>query len=309
MSAPTVHILLATYNGAKFLDDQLHSIEKQAHKNWTLTVSDDGSTDETIAIVSHFSKRVKQSVRWMDGPGLGSTRNFFHLLQAIAQTNSQDLFAFCDQDDFWQVDKLRRAVDWHSDHTDYKGRLYCGKTQYVDEQLRPLRLSRPLKRPPSFSNAMVENIASGNTMVMDATVLHHLLKLNPAHSVWHDWTAYLVTTATGGLVGFDDEPCVLYRQHRANLIGSNDGMAAHWRRLGAVWGGRYRQWAQINLGALQDLEGLLTCQASDCVARFQSMRDARHPMERLRLFMRSDIRRQSALSNAAFLVALAANKV
>lgn len=309
MSAVTVHILLATYNGSEFLEEQLQSLARQTHTSWTLTVSDDGSTDDTRAIVEVFSRRVPQMVHSLKGPCTGSTRNFFHLLHHLLSPNKFDLVAFCDQDDVWSDDKLARAVEWHSHHIQHAGRLYCGKTQYVNAQLRPLGRSPSLKRLPCFENALVQNIASGNTMVMDTTVLHGLLKVSPEHSVWHDWTTYLVTTAMGGIIGFDETPCVLYRQHHANVIGSNDGLAAQLKRLVPVWRGRYRIWSDTNLAALQDLGELLTPQALLCLRDFQSMRHEPHRVKRLKLWMRSNIRRQGLMSNASLLAALMFNRV
>jgi len=169
---PTVHILLATYNGARYLTEQLQSITRQTHSAWTLTVSDDGSTDDTLAIVQRFAAQVDQPVTVLQGPRQGSsTSNFSHLLGNAPTGNSQDLYAFCDQDDVWHDSKLERAVQFHALHPSQCVRLYCGRTQFVNERLQPIGLSPSIKRPPSFGNALVQNIASGNTMVFSQEVL------------------------------------------------------------------------------------------------------------------------------------------
>jgi len=176
---PTVHILLATYNGARYLAEQLESIARQTHSAWTLTVSDDGSTDDTLDIVQRFATQVTQPVSLLQGPKEGSsTANFCHLVAQAPTDNVQDLYAFCDQDDVWHDDKLQRAVQWHAQHPSQSVRLYCGRTQYVNEQLQPIGLSPSIKRPPSFGNALVQNIASGNTMVFSHAVL--MAQKNPA---------------------------------------------------------------------------------------------------------------------------------
>jgi len=150
----TVHILLATYNGARYLDEQLQSIARQTHCDWTLTVSDDGSSDDTLDIVQRFSAQVNQPVTVLQGPRQGSsTANFFHLLAQAPTGNSLDLYAFCDQDDVWLDDKLSSAVKWHIQYSGQNVRLYCGRTQVVDEQLQPIGISPNIKRPPSFGNA------------------------------------------------------------------------------------------------------------------------------------------------------------
>lgn len=149
---PTVHILLATYNGAKYLQAQLDSIARQTHRHWTLTVSDDGSTDETVNIVKAFAQSSPHTVNLLQGPCTGSsTRNFCHLIQHAPSGAEQDLYAFCDQDDVWLDTKLERAVQWHAQHLEQPVRLYCGRTQFVNDKLQPISLSPGIRRPPALA--------------------------------------------------------------------------------------------------------------------------------------------------------------
>lgn len=300
----TVHILLATFNGGRFLAQQLESLARQTHTDWTLTVSDDGSDDNTLAIVARFANQVPQTVTVLRGPGRGVTRNFFHLIGNTPGSEKGDLYAFCDQDDVWLDDKLKRAVAWHSAHASSPVRLYCGRTQYVNEALAPLGTSRALQRPPGFGNALVQNIASGNTMVLDAALMQGLRQVHPTHSVWHDWTTYLVAAALGGMVHFDDSPGVLYRQHAHNVIGANEGLRAQLRRLGPVLTGRYRQWSDTNVQAMHDVQALLTPTAAQCLRDFELMRRQPFALQRLGLLLRSPVRRQGFLSNAVLALAV-----
>jgi len=309
MRRPTVHILLATFNGARFLKEQLDSIAAQSHANWTLTVSDDGSTDDTLPVVCSFSKEMLQPIRVIQGPGLGLTQNFFHLLRQVTPTDSNDLFAFCDQDDVWHASKLDRAIDWHLSQGHQVPYLYCSKTQYVNEMLEPLGESPGLQRPACFSNALVQNIVSGNTMVINLMALEGMVQIKPEHSVWHDWTAYLAVTAMGGTVGFDNIPSLLYRQHHANVIGSNQGLYAQLRRIIPIWQGRYKNWMDTNLDAMRDIEKLLSHEAKQCIADLERMRAASGIGERIRFFRRSNIRRQSAISNLSLWAALVTKKI
>jgi len=303
---PTVHILLATYNGARYLHEQLESIAKQTHSAWTLTVSDDGSTDDTLEIVQRFAIQVTQPVSVLRGPRKNSaTANFCHLVSQAPENNFQDLYAFCDQDDVWYAKKLEKAVSWHAQHPSQSIRLYCGRTQYVNKQLAPIGLSPSIKRPPSFGNALVQNIASGNTMVFNHAVLMAQKKIQPEHSVWHDWTTYIVTTALGGLVWFDFEPCLHYRQHAGNVIGSNDGFKTHITDLKPLFKGRFKQWSEVNTGALQDIQNLIKKEHLDTFLEFQRMRSDPSLVKRIITFYRSSIRRQLFLSNARLALALA----
>lgn len=304
-SQPTIHILLATYNGARYLAEQLQSISRQTHSAWTLTVSDDGSTDDTLAIVQRFAAQVDQPVTVLQGPRQGSsTANFAHLLGKAPAGNSQDLYAFCDQDDVWHDNKLERAVQFHAKHPSQSVRLYCGRTQFVNEYLLPIGLSPSIERPPSFGNALVQNIASGNTMVFSQAVLSAHKKVKSTHSVWHDWTTYIVATAIGGMVWFDNEPCLFYRQHGGNVIGSNNSLKAKLARFRPLLKGRFKQWSDMNISAVQDLQDLVTKQSQLIFAEFQVMRSAPCFLQRLTRFYKSPIRRQLFLSNAILGLAL-----
>lgn len=302
----TVHILLATYNGERFLSEQLDSIRTQKHSNWTLTVSDDGSTDKTCGIVTRFANSVPQKVTLLSkqGPSLGPTGNFFRLIGHVTINAEHDLIAFCDQDDVWLNDKLERAVQWHKTYCEIPIRLYCSRTQLVTDQLAPIGLSPKLHRSPSFENALVQNIASGNTMVMSAQVFAALQQINSEHSVWHDWTTYLVATALGGKIEFDDKPSLLYRQHANNVIGSNNGLQARLNRVLPLLQGRYKHWSDMTAGAVSDISNLLPHQSAATFESFVRMRNLPNPLHRLIAFNRSNIRRQSTASNLSLGLAL-----
>lgn len=302
----TVHILLATYNGERFLSEQLESIRLQKHTNWTLTVSDDGSTDTTCDIVTQFANSVPQKVTLLskEGSSLGPTSNFFRLMGHAPMTSGDDLIAFCDQDDVWFNDKLERAVHWHEACCEIPIRLYCSRTQFVTDQLVSIGLSPKLHRSPSFENALVQNIASGNTMVMSHGVLVALRQIDEKHSVWHDWTTYLVATALGGKIEFDDKPSLLYRQHANNVIGSNNGFQARLKRVLPILQGRYKSWSDMTTGAVSDISNQLPHHSAETFECFVHMRNLPNPIHRLIAFNKSKIRRQSTVSNLSLGLAL-----
>lgn len=107
---PKVVILLATRNGAEFLQSQLDSFRVQTYAHWELLVSDDGSTDATIEIVNRFAGSVPQRVVIVPGPQKGFWQNFVALVRS--ESLDGDLFAYSDQDDIWFPEKLAKAVNW-----------------------------------------------------------------------------------------------------------------------------------------------------------------------------------------------------
>ena len=118
--------------------------------------------------------------------------------------------------------------------------LYCGRTRTVDEDGRVVGFSPQFSRPPCFANALVHNIAGGNTMVMNDSARQLILEAGVVDVVAHDWWTYLMVSGAGGRVIYDDEPTVDYRQHDDNQVGANMGISARLGRYLRVMGGGNR---------------------------------------------------------------------
>jgi glycosyltransferase involved in cell wall biosynthesis len=140
MSLPSKHIaiLMSTYNGAKYVSQQIDSIEAQTHTDWALYVSDDGSQDETLAILQQkFSFFKQNKTKLLNGPRKGFCKNF--LSMACNPTIKADYYAFSDQDDVWDKDKLTAGLNkLHEIESLDIPALYFGRTTYTKEDLTPL---------------------------------------------------------------------------------------------------------------------------------------------------------------------------
>lgn len=296
---------MATCQGEAFLLQQLESIKQQSHAQWVLHVSDDGSKDKTLDILEAFQARCEEAlgqVHLYQGPQKGSTENFMHLVRLLSddqRVGADDLFAFADQDDVWLADKLERAVAWHmietsSDATLHdRPMLYAAKTYLVDEALRPMGLFKTPRGPLNFNAALVENVLSGNTMVMNRALLHILKRIQIANAVWHDWSAYMVATGCMGKVFYDETPCVLYRQHDQNVIGVKTGWSQQWTRASSLLNGRYKAWTQINLNGLKNIDTALSEDALQLVLLYQRIRIEKNAWMRLLSVRHLSIRRQN----------------
>ena len=109
--------------------------------------------------------------------------------------------------------------------------------QYVDQENHPLGLSLPYKRPAVFANTLVQNIASGNTMVFNEAARKLLVQAGPQVDIdLHDWWTYMLVTGMGGQVLFDHAPTVRYRQHPNNLWGMNTSLKSQWMRIRKLFG-------------------------------------------------------------------------
>ena len=231
---PRVAVLLATYAGERFLAPQLDSLAEQRGVECILLWRDDGSPDGTVAVLDAFTARQPPGrVRRVTEPAgrLGAARSFLALLAAAPDDAA--CVAFCDQDDVWLPDKLARAAAALADIPPDTPALYCGRQQLVGPDLEPIGPSPDITRPPGLANALVQNIATGCTVVLNAAARRLVLD-GPAmpRGSMHDWWCYLLVTAAGGRVIWDAEPQILYRQHGANAVGATASMPVRaWRAL------------------------------------------------------------------------------
>lgn len=218
---PPIHVLLATYNGAAHLPEQLESLAGQEGVDWRLLWRDDGSTDGTVAILEEFAGRHPGHVERIAGPEgrLGAGGSFLSLLAAAPPGG---LYAFMDQDDVWLRDKLSRAAGQLGEGAV----LVCTRLRLVTPELKPIGLSPAPERPPGFPTLLAHNIAAGCTMVMNEPARVLALGARLPEGSFHDWWCALLVTGCGGRLVFDFEPRILYRQHATNIIGGASG----WRQ-------------------------------------------------------------------------------
>lgn len=303
-----VAILMSTFNGESFLQEQLDSLYQQTHTNWTIHASDDGSSDGTLDVLRQNRQRTgveRLSVR--QGPARGFSENFLSLLRA--DDISAQYFAFCDQDDIWAPRKLEYALKWLSSVPEATPALYCSRTRLVDESSNPIGFSPLFRRPPSFSNALVQSIAGGNTMVMNEAA-RKLLGRTPPHTtiISHDWWAYLLVTGCGGAVFYESTPQVDYRQHGQNLMGSNTRLRDRLARLNKMFDGTFKAWNSANIEALASFENELTPSSQASLLTFRNARGA-CLRSRLAGFRRAGVHRQSTLENVGLTAAMLINRV
>ena len=302
-----IAILMGTFNGAKYLREQLQSLADQTFRNWSLHVSDDGSTDASCEIVRDFAASVPQTVAMRRGPQSGFVENFLAL--ARDEDIDADLFAFCDQDDVWYPDKLTRAHRWFASLQDGAiPAVYLSRTELVDRDGAHLGLSPLFVRPPSFRNALVQSIGGANTMVFNQAARRLLHAAAGTTAVSHDWAVYLLVTAVGGIVYYDDAPTLKYRQHGGNLMGSNRGWRAIATRAGLVFGGTLGAWTTVNQRLLATIEQRLTPDNRETLALFSQARVAGLPTRLLSL-QRSGVYRQSRLGTLGLMLATLLGKL
>jgi hypothetical protein len=225
---PRVAILLSTFNGAQFLRAQLDSFLAQTHANWVLFWRDDGSTDETVAIIRQFATELGEGrchCLAQSGGHMGPAASFMALLgEAAHRAEAIDAVAFADQDDVWLPHKLARGAIALAARDAAVPALYCARQVLVDAALRHIALSGPSAPHPGFPASLTQNVATGCTVMLNGAALQLVSRSAPSAASLHDWWCYLLVTAAGGDLLQDDEPVVLYRQHAGNLVGAPPSM-------------------------------------------------------------------------------------
>lgn len=296
-----VAILLCTYNGERYLDEQLNSVLNQIHTNWRIYASDDGSDDETPKILEKFQEKVgRDRIAILNGPKNGPTDNFLSVLLRV--DGDCEYFAFCDQDDVWHEEKLYKAVKVLIGLE--VPAVYCSSTRYIASNGKFLQYSYVFKREPSFKNALVQSIAGGNTMVFNR-MAKNILSKTPKFQmlVAHDWWLYIVITAYGGYVHYDKLPSVDYRQHSNALVGENRSFNAKITRLLRLLDGRYKYWTNQNLRALNALAHELPLESNKTLDYYKKIK-YKSFFVRVFIFIYSGIRRQTLVGNIALLFAI-----
>jgi glycosyltransferase involved in cell wall biosynthesis len=221
----SVEILLATYNGARWLPEQLESIARQTRTDWTVTARDDGSTDATRDVLQAWGARHPGRLRILDDERgrLGSAQSF----SALLESSSGSRIAFCDQDDVWAADRLERtagALDaLEQAHGAATPLLAHSDLSVVGETLElraPSFWSHHVLDPAAdavLRRLLVRNVVTGSTALLNRSLADACAPV-PADAVMHDWWVALVAAAMGK-VAHVAAPTVLYRQHGANRIG------------------------------------------------------------------------------------------
>lgn len=305
---PSVAILLCTYQGQQHLAQQLDSFGTQTHQNWKVWASDDGSSDGTRSMLESYQRLWPAGrLSVLRGPGKGLVANFLSL--TCNEEIQADYYAFSDQDDVWEANKLEYALQWLNSVERGTPALYCTRTRLVNNEGQDIGLSPLFGKPPGFANALVQSIAGGNTMVFNKAARELLQEAGAQLPVVvHDWWAYMVVAGCGGKVYYDSSPTLRYRQHDANVIGMNDGWLARFGRLGMHWQGQFRKWNGIHIEALRKLEHRLTPENRATLNRFARAREM-SLIPRLLNFNRSGIYRQTLAGNISLFLAAVFKKL
>ncbi len=221
-----IDILMTTYNGEKYVKQQIESIINQTNSNWMLFIQDDCSTDGTLNVLKPYVKRYPERIFvYKNDKNSGSAcKNFFNMLKYV----KHKYIVFCDQDDVWHPQKLedtyRKMLEVESNNVD-KPVLVHSDLKVVDKNLEILsnslfKLQKLDYKADRLNNLLAQNIVTGCTAMVNNELVS-MIKDIPVNVIMHDWWFALIACCFGK-IGFVNKPLVMYRQHNDNEVGAKN---------------------------------------------------------------------------------------
>ncbi len=221
-----VAVLMATYNGIQYLDEQLQSIMGQTYRQWDLYVQDDLSQDGTPQLLQKSAALDSRIHVLHTDNKLGAKGNFIDLMRKV----DADCYFFADQDDVWFPEKMQIALsELHRQETEHPGKpiIVHSDLKVVDRNLNEIAPSlwKMLRIAPdllhTFDSLAAHCLLTGCTMLFNHKVRDLSLSM-PTEALMHDAWMALVTLRNGGIISEVTQPTMLYRQHGSNTIGAKD---------------------------------------------------------------------------------------
>ena len=222
-----VYIILATYNGEKYISEQIDSLLSQAYDNWKLWIHDDFSSDNTVTIIRKYIQKYPNKIILLDDNIRcgGAKENFTHLINSI--DDNFDYLMFCDQDDVWLENKIEITLKKMLNIEEDRPALVHTNLKVVDDNLKIISKSMfdYQKLNPEWSKSldisMVQNSVTGCTIMINK-LAKEIISPIPSEAIMHDWWILLKILEKKGNINFIITPTILYRQHSLNSIGAGE---------------------------------------------------------------------------------------
>jgi glycosyltransferase involved in cell wall biosynthesis len=211
----TVAVLLSHFNGYQYIREQVYSIKNQTGVNTHLIIRDDGSTcSKSLTLLKNIESEYATFCRVIYGRNIGACASFFELVRSV---DGYSYYAFSDQDDVWDNNKLLLAIDELINVTDVPA-LYCSNVKVVDSNMKLISYKQNFVKP-TFYSSLFNNICTGCTAVFNNNLRDIFINTKtPTRALMHDWWFYILATSTGVVI-YDLNAAINYRQHESNIVG------------------------------------------------------------------------------------------
>ena len=210
-------VLMSTYNGEKYLREQLDSLLNQDLRPTKILIRDDGSRDDTVNLLEDYASQYN-FIDYFCGKNVGPAKSFFELINKV---EGYDYYALCDQDDVWFEDKLSTAISMLEKEDSNIPLLYAGRFILTDEKLNKLKSDiSELYSFNDFAHSLIYHTAPGCTFVFNEAARKQIIKydVNKEYCVIHDAIIHKVVAMFGKMI-LDTKPHMYYRQHNNNVYG------------------------------------------------------------------------------------------
>ncbi|MCI8640436.1 MAG: glycosyltransferase family 2 protein [Clostridia bacterium] len=295
-----VQVLLSTYNGEKYLKEQIESIIKQEEVEISLLVRDDGSTDKTIEILEEISKK-NTNIKFYKGENKGPARSFMELVQ---KSEEADYYAFADQDDVWETKKIISAVK-KLNNSDIP-ELYVSSVTIVDENLNNLE-KKEIQGKFTFEGEMIKNFAYGCTQVFSKKLRDIINLYEPQYIIMHDSWITRVCYAIGGNVIIDKNSYIKYRQHSNNVVGYKDyGIKKLKKQFNIAFKEKTKMRVNIAMELKSGYKDLLTQKSLETIENL--IEYTRNTKAKKWLLFNKEFRTNSFIINTKMIIAILLNK-
>lgn len=295
-----VQVLLSTYNGEKYLKEQIESILKQEEVEISILVRDDGSSDNTIKILEEISKKQKE-IKFYKGENKGPARSFMELVQ---KSEEADYYAFADQDDIWESKKIISAVK-KLNNSDIP-ELYVSSVTIVDENLNNIE-KKEIQGKFTFEGEMIKNFAYGCTQVFNKKLRDIINLYEPQYIIMHDSWITRVCYAIGGNVVIDKNSYIKYRQHSNNVVGYKDGGI---KKLKKQFNIAFKEKTKMRVNIAMELKSgykdLLTPKSLETINNL--IEYPRSAKAKIKLLFNKDFKANSFIINSKMIIAILLNK-
>lgn len=294
-------VMMSSYNGEKHLQEQIDSILNQKTEHEVhLRIRDDGSKDQTCALIEEYIARYPSQIELIKGENKGYNGSFFYLIQ---NASGFDYYAISDQDDVWLPEKLQTACNAIDSVGEDIPLLYASISFLVHDDLKPYGTTRKMIRTMSMYNTIIQNICPGHTQVMNNRLMELLRpELDTSRIYVYDSWIQNIANLYGKIV-FDNEAHTYYRQYEGNQLGSGAGRAAKLftsvKRVRTDDGKKYRK--QIEYFIEVNQQQLKKNNVYNELERFVS---SKRLFQRIMYAFSSKLYRQSKVESFAFLIAV-----
>lgn len=219
-----VNILMSTYNGEKFISEQINSIMNQVDVNTILTIRDDGSSDKTVSIINEMQKKYKRRIELICGENIGYKKSF---LQLLTLAKKADYYGFSDQDDVWMPEKCVRAIE-KLEQSENQISLYASGVIVADEELNYIKKTDVSNMILSIPSVFTRHRLAGCTYIFSEELKHMAESFSNMNYIQnempsHDFTVFSCALAFGK-VEVDDESFIYHRRYDKSLTAGGNGI-------------------------------------------------------------------------------------